>query len=211
MDGLSFLKIVRERYPRLLFIIFTGKGREDVVIAAFNNGADFYLQKGGHPEPQFAELYRKISAAVGQRRTVKALAESQQTLSSIIDFLPDATLAIDTLGNVISWNKAIETMTGIQKSEILGKGDYCYALPFYGKKRPILINLILHFDETFAAENYYSVNRVGETLFSEADIPRMRGETEMYLWFTASPLYSKDGVLTGAIESIRDITPFQTG
>ena len=209
MDGLSFLKILRERYPRLPFIIFTGKGREDVVIEAFNNGADFYLQKGGRPEPQFAELYRKISAAVEQRRTEKALAESQQTLSSIIDFLPDATLAIDTLGNVISWNKAIETMTGIQKSEMLGKGDYCYALPFYGKKRPILINLILHFDDTFAAENYYSVNRVGETLFSEAYIPRMRGEKEMYLWFTASPLYSKDGVLTGAIESIRDITHFK--
>lgn len=209
MDGLAFLKILRERYPRLPFIIFTGKGREDVVIEAFNNGADFYLQKGGQPEPQFAELYRKISAAVEQRRTEKALAESQQTLSSIIDFLPDATFAIDTLGNVISWNKAIETMTGIQKSEILGNGDYCYALPFYGKKRPILINLIHHFDETFAAENYYSVKRAGETLFSEAYVPRMRGEKEMYLWFTASPLYSKDGVLTGAIESIRDITHFK--
>ena len=90
-------------------------------------------------------------------------------------------------------------MTGIQKSEILGKGDYCYALPFYGKKRPILIDLILHFDETFAAENYYSVNRVGETLFSEAYIPRMRGETGDVPVVYRIPPCSKDGVLTGAI------------
>ena len=47
----------------------------------------FISRKEGTTEPQYAEVSRKISAAVGQRRTEKALAESQQTLSSIIDFL----------------------------------------------------------------------------------------------------------------------------
>jgi DNA-binding response OmpR family regulator len=54
MDGIAFLVELRMMYPVLPFIIFTGKGREEVVIEAFEKGADFYLQKGGAPKPQFA-------------------------------------------------------------------------------------------------------------------------------------------------------------
>jgi len=56
MDGLELLKCVRKRYGTLPFILFTGKGREEIVVEAINNGADFYLQKGGDPKAQFAEL-----------------------------------------------------------------------------------------------------------------------------------------------------------
>src|SRR5208337_4637545 len=45
MDGIAFLKEVRSRYYNLPFILFTGRGREEIVIEAINNGADFYLQK----------------------------------------------------------------------------------------------------------------------------------------------------------------------
>ena len=45
MDGIAFLKAIRAEFADLPFIIFTGKGREEVVIEAFDNGADFYLQK----------------------------------------------------------------------------------------------------------------------------------------------------------------------
>ncbi len=56
MDGIALLKIIRSEYPALPFIIFTGKGREDVVIEALNGGADHYIQKGGDQKSQFAEL-----------------------------------------------------------------------------------------------------------------------------------------------------------
>ncbi|PKL57724.1 MAG: histidine kinase, partial [Methanomicrobiales archaeon HGW-Methanomicrobiales-5] len=49
------------------------RGREEVVIEAINNGADFYLQKGGNPAPQFAELSQKIKIAVEKRKTGEAL------------------------------------------------------------------------------------------------------------------------------------------
>ncbi len=55
MDGIAFLKSVRSRYGDIPFILFTGRGREEIVIEAINNGADFYLQKGGDPTAQFAE------------------------------------------------------------------------------------------------------------------------------------------------------------
>ncbi len=60
MDGIEFLKQFRKEHTALPFIIFTGKGREEIAIAAFENGADFYLQKGGSPVAQFAELAHKI-------------------------------------------------------------------------------------------------------------------------------------------------------
>ena len=69
MDGIEFLKEIRECGHDLPFILFTGRGREEVVIRAFNNGATFYLQKGGDPGSQFAELAKKVILAAGQYRT----------------------------------------------------------------------------------------------------------------------------------------------
>jgi CheY-like chemotaxis protein len=68
MDGIAFLKTVRRTDPALPFIIFTGRGREEVVIEALNSGADHYLQKGGEPRSQFAELGHIITRSVERRR-----------------------------------------------------------------------------------------------------------------------------------------------
>jgi PAS domain S-box-containing protein len=46
------------------------------------------------------------------KRVEEARRESERRLADIIDFLPDATLAIDRRGKVIAWNRAIEEMTG---------------------------------------------------------------------------------------------------
>jgi DNA-binding response OmpR family regulator len=46
MDGIQFLKKLRSANNDIPFIIFTGKGREEIVIEALNNGADYYVQKG---------------------------------------------------------------------------------------------------------------------------------------------------------------------
>ncbi|MDD4138158.1 MAG: GAF domain-containing protein [Methanoregula sp.] len=68
MDGITFLKIVRETWPTLPFIIFTGRGREEVIVEALNSGADHYLQKGGEPKSQFAELGHIITRSVERKR-----------------------------------------------------------------------------------------------------------------------------------------------
>ena len=72
-DGIAFLQALRARGDATPFIIFTGKGREEIVIQALNEGADFYLQKGGEPRSQFAELIHKIKLAVQKRRSDKAI------------------------------------------------------------------------------------------------------------------------------------------
>ena len=98
-----------------------------------------------------------------RKRAEEALRESQQQLVDIIDFLPDATLVIDKEGNVIAWNRAIEAMTGVKKADMLGKGNKEYALPFYGDRRPILIDLALHPDPEM--EKFYTtIQREGDIL-----------------------------------------------
>ncbi|NMB79379.1 MAG: PAS domain S-box protein [Methanomicrobiales archaeon] len=99
MDGLEFLRHVRKEYGQVPFILFTGRGREEVVILALNDGADFYLQKGGAPQPQFAELAHKIRLAVQRRQSVLALEESERRYRDVVEtqteficrFLPDGT------------------------------------------------------------------------------------------------------------------------
>jgi len=204
MDGITLLKEVRNRYGKIPFILFTGRGREEVVIEAINNGADFYLQKGGDPRAQFAELAHKIRQAVLRNRAELSLVESEKRLADIINFLPDATFAIDTNGTVIAWNHAIEEMTGVPSEEIMGKGDYEYAIPFYGRRRKILIDLLFEPDPDFAG-GYTSIFRDKDVLIAESNFPRPQGKA-LTIVGKASPLYNRDGQITGAIEIIRDVT-----
>lgn len=80
MDGIQLLQEVRKRFGDIPFILFTGRGREEVVIQAINNGADFYLQKGGEPKSQFAELVHQIHQAVRRKEAERAVKESEKRL-----------------------------------------------------------------------------------------------------------------------------------
>jgi len=204
MDGIEVLKAVRKTYGTIPFILFTGRGREEVVVEAINNGVDFYLQKGGDAKAQFAELAHKIRQAVTRRQAEAALSESEKRLADLINFLPDATFAIDINRKVIAWNRAIEEMTGIPAASILGKGDYEYAIPFYGERRPILIDMILEPDEN-VSEYYRNIVRDGGAISAETDLPHPKG-LPIYVLAKASPLYNRTGKIIGAIEAIRDIT-----
>ncbi len=139
-----------------------------------------------------------------RRRAEEALVESEQRLMDIIDFLPDATLVINRDGKVVAWNKAIEAMTGILAKDMIGKGNYEYALPFYGSRRPILIDLILKADRDIES-SYNQIEKKGRVLMGESYMPNMRGGI-VYLLGSAAVLYDSDGNVFGAIESIRDIT-----
>jgi PAS domain S-box-containing protein len=205
MDGITFLKNVHTEFGDIPFILFTGKGREDVVIAALNNGADYYLNKGTDPRAQFDELAQNIKRVVKRRQAREAIKNSERRLSDLINFLPDPTFAIDLEGKVTAWNKAMETLTGVQKSTIIGESDYIYALPFYGKKQPMLIDLILHEDKEVEKQHPF-IQHEGDKLISEMFFPTLHGRKGAYLWFIASPLYDAGGNRTGAIQVLRDIS-----
>jgi PAS domain S-box-containing protein len=205
MDGITFLKTLRSQGNFIPFILFTGRGREEIVIEALNNGADFYLQKGGDPESQFAELEHKIKLVVEQRKIKNELVESQRRFTDLIDFLPDATFAIDLEGKVIAWNRAIEDLTGVVKESIVGTGNYSYALPFYGERHPILIDLMLCQNPEIERQ-YLHVKKKSNKIIADTHVRILNGKKDITLWGIASPLYDTKDTIVGAIESIRDIT-----
>jgi diguanylate cyclase (GGDEF)-like protein/PAS domain S-box-containing protein len=127
--------------------------------------------------------------------------EAFRRLQSIIEFLPDATLVIDEENRVIAWNHAIEEMTGVLKEDMLGRSDY--SLCFYGNQRPLLIDMLFNNTDV---EDYDMVVRKENSLVGEAYSPHVFQGRGAYLWGTASLLYDSRGKITGAIESIRDMT-----
>jgi len=205
MDGIEFLKKVRTSGNTIPFILFTGRGREEVVILAINSGADFYLQKGGDPKAQFAELEHKIRQAVQKHLAEASIRDLERKQADIINFLPDATFAIDNNGVVIAWNRSMEEMTGVAASEVLGKGNYEYAIPGYHDRQPVLIDLVLHEDPALETK-YPHLKRDGRTLIAETTSPFLYNGKGATIWIIATPLYNTQGTLIGAIQSIRDIT-----
>lgn len=138
-------------------------------------------------------------------RSEQALLDSQRQLADIIDFLPDALLAIDQDKRVIIWNKAIATMTGIPAAEMLGRGDYAYTIPFYGEPRSQLMDLVFMDDPALAA-CYTNIAREGDTVTAEAFCNALYHGRGAWIFVKISPLRDAGGQVVGAIEIIRDIT-----
>ena len=152
-------------------------------------------------ENQIIAIIRNVTEQVRASETIR---EFQRRLADIIEFLPDATMVIDKEGKVIAWNRAIESMTGVKAEEMLGKGNYEYALPFYGERKPILIDLALHPDPE-KEKAYTSIQRTGEIIFGEAYTPALPSGN-VHLSGTASVLRDSKGEIIAAIECIRNNT-----
>ncbi len=131
-NGIEFLTLVKNRYPDIPFILFTGRGREEIVIQAINNGAAFYIQKGGDPKAQFTELAHKIRKAVSQARAEKTLKKNYITLRqqeqaikegenfyrTVFDNTGTAMIIIEEDLSISLVNAEFERMVGYPRQEI---------------------------------------------------------------------------------------------
>ena len=161
---------------------------------------------------QLTELANDLSFGIASHRLRDALKraeeqrqEAQQRFVDIVEFLPDATFVLDQEKKIIAWNHACETLTGATKDTLLGQDDYAHAEPFFGERRPILIDLLdLPMPEVEATYKY--VKRQGDKIYAESYIPGFSNGRGAHLWGVASPLYDQHGRRCGAIESVKDIS-----
>jgi PAS domain S-box-containing protein len=151
------------------------------------------------------EFVIQVIDITDSKKMEETLKQSENRFSDIINNLPDATLVIDPNGKVIAWNKAIEEMTGVKARDMVGKGNFEYAIPFYGRRRPILIDLIFSSDEEIAKNYSGIIRKKPHVLIAKTTLPQPKGKRSI-LWAKASPLYDDRGNVVGAIESIRDVT-----
>jgi CheY-like chemotaxis protein len=91
-NGLELLQRIRERDGGMPFVLFTGRGREEVVIEACNAGVSFYVQKGTDVDAQFTDLEHKVRQAVARSEAEEALMTKKL----------QATMAMD-LAQIASW------------------------------------------------------------------------------------------------------------
>jgi CheY-like chemotaxis protein len=93
-NGIEFLETVRERSPDLPFILFTGKGSEDIASEAISAGVTDYLQKESGTG-QYDVLANRIVNAVENYRTQNELKRQNQAFDGFLDIVNDTSLSID--------------------------------------------------------------------------------------------------------------------
>ncbi|MDG6256869.1 MAG: PAS domain-containing protein [Methanomicrobiaceae archaeon] len=186
MDGIAFLKAVRARPEYIPFILFTGRGREEVIIEALNNGADFYLQKGVDPESQFAELAHKIRHAVKRRRSEEALAASESLKRIILDNVTENVVFQDADCRIVWANKAAHYSAGGLGEDLTGQ--YCYEV-WQKRSQPCEACPVLEAIET------------GEP---RAALTRVPGGGEWIM--RATPVRDAQGTIIGAVKTGLELT-----
>ena len=123
-DGLEFLKELREKGNTVPFIVFTGKGREQVAITALNLGADQYIDKHGDPETVYHELAHAIRQAVDRKSAQIESLKREAKLKAILESSPEAITVTDLNGNIIEFNQATVVLHGYEsKEELIGKNS----------------------------------------------------------------------------------------
>jgi len=130
MNGIELLKTIRSSGNSIPFIIFTGKGREQIVIEALNQGADFYLQKGGDPRSQFAELAHKVKRAVIQQKSEQALRRSEEQFRLLAENGTDMISCHTILDGTYQYaSPACIHLLGYQPEELIGHTAFEFIHP----------------------------------------------------------------------------------
>ncbi|MFW9993773.1 MAG: PAS domain S-box protein, partial [Candidatus Odinarchaeota archaeon] len=121
MNGLEFLERLRNKGNAIPFIIFTGRGREEVAIKALNLGANGYIQKGGDPKSQYSVLAQVIVTEVSRKRSEAALRESEARFQIIFENTATGMTRLGLDGRVLEINPALEKITGYSAEELHNK------------------------------------------------------------------------------------------
>ena len=169
----------------------------------------------GEPDPEgqrekiigLGELSIRKSYYPELQQQQRALQESEARLWSILHASPVMQFVIDHDHRVISWNKAIETYSGIRAEDIIGTDGQWRA--FYPEKRPVLADIIL--DQTLHLlpvwyQEKFSKSRFVMDGYELTDFFPEMGVSGKWLHGTAVPIRDAKGVIIGAIETLEDIT-----
>lgn len=171
---------------------------------------DYHREKEKLLMLQATELEEKIKERdreILQRRAAEqALRDSERRLADIIDFLPDPTYVVNAQGTIVIWNRAAEEFTGAKAEDMLGKTDREYAIPFYGSRRPVLIDLVLAPSEADQIKQLYLRLVIEDGKIIGEGPVRSDKRGEAYTMGMAAPLYDSEGKVIAVIESVRDIT-----
>jgi PAS domain S-box-containing protein len=123
-DGLQFLKELREQNNEVPFILFTGKGREEIAVKALNLGANGYINKQGTPETVYGELAHVIQQNVERKKAELVVFEAREYAQNIMATMRESLLVLDDKLKVISANDSFYKTFEATPKETEGKCIY---------------------------------------------------------------------------------------
>ncbi len=127
-NGIEFLEAVRETYPDLPFILYTGKGSEEIASEAISAGVTDYLGKGAGTS-QYTVLANRIENAVAQYRAESSLAETRHRYQRLIEESSDVFTVLDREGYFDYVSPSVERVLGYRSEELLGDPAIHYVHP----------------------------------------------------------------------------------
>jgi len=122
MNGLELLEEVRDSYPNLPFILFTGKGSEEVASDAISAGVTDYLQKEPGTE-QYTVLANRIENSVSMRKSEQELRETTKRLRAVLNTVSASVFMKDTEGRYLLMNENCREMMGVDEDEVTQTTD----------------------------------------------------------------------------------------
>ncbi|MCT9094833.1 response regulator [Haloarchaeobius sp. HME9146] len=183
-DGLTFLDAVRAEYGDLPFVLFTGKGSEEIASEAISRGVTDYLQKSQGAD-QYTVLANRVQNAVRGHR-------SEKRAENYLEATPDAIVIVDPDGRIRQVNERTESLFGYDRSTLVGE-----------RVELLIPERFRETYDTYHQEYVESPSR--RVLGADYDlVGRRRDETEFPIDVTLSSM-SVDGHVE-VIVSVRDAT-----
>ena len=136
----------------------------------------------------------------------RRLKHSENMLIFGVEWMPVPAFAVDAAGRVIAWNRWMRELTGVEAPEVIGRGDFEYALPFYGERRPILIDFALSSDRKDHEADYVFLRKEPFQFIAQTYAPFVRKGPGRRVLCRANPVYGADQKMIGAVETVEDIS-----
>jgi len=118
-DGLTALRIVREKYPHVPFVFVTGSMGEEAAIETIKDGATDYVLKD-----RLSRLIPAVQRAIRdceREERNRQIEQNNRQQAALLDEAQDAILVTDVTDNVLYWNKSAERIYGWTAASTIGE------------------------------------------------------------------------------------------
>jgi PAS domain S-box-containing protein len=196
VDGLEFLRAVREEYPDLPFVLFTGKGSEAVASDAIAAGVTDYLQKESGTS-HYTVLANRISNAVEAARSGAKAERRHHRLEQILKTVPGCVVQLDADGQFVFANERAEEILGLETDEVTQRA---YNDPEWELQQPN--------GEPIPDEKlpFRQVCDTGEPIYNAEHAITWPDGSRKILSVNAAPLFDETGDVESVVGSLSDIT-----
>jgi PAS domain S-box-containing protein len=123
MDGLDLLETVRDDHADLPFVLFTGKGSEEIASRALSAGATEYLQKRAGTD-QYAVLANRVENTVAKRRAEREREQARNRYQALIEHSSDLVTILDENGVFQYTSPAAESVLGYEPEALIGEPSF---------------------------------------------------------------------------------------